>query len=95
VELHFADDRDSTGFGRHWYHAWRVGVPVWLVAVVAGVISGFGALRWHRSRRLTDPGRCPTCGYDLRATPDRCPECGAIPGTAAAGPPWQSVGGHS
>jgi hypothetical protein len=52
-------------------------MPIWVLALVLAMpaICGFG-LRARRRRRIRK-GLCPSCGYDLRATPGRCPECGA------------------
>jgi hypothetical protein len=37
----------------------------------------FTVIGWLiRARRRSKAGRCPNCGYDLRASPERCPECG-------------------
>ena len=45
-------------------------------------LGGVAALRTRRRIVLWaryQAGRCPHCGYDLRATPVRCPECGRKP----------------
>ena len=58
-------------------------VPLWLLLLASAVptVRYFWCNR--RSRRWSTAGRCPTCGYDLRATPDRCPECGTAAGAKA------------
>ena len=52
----------------------------WLVAAAAlypAVRLGGLAVRVARQRRWRRRNQCPSCGYDLRASPGRCPECGA------------------
>jgi len=54
-------------------------IPYWMPLTAAACLPA--ARLVHRSfrglrRRLRRAGHCPSCGYDLRATPDRCPECG-------------------
>jgi hypothetical protein len=51
-------------------------VPYWAIFITAGALPTRRA--WNariRQRRARD-GRCPECGYDMRATGKRCPECG-------------------
>ena len=60
-------------------------VPHWALVLATGTLPGIWLVAWRRRhRRAPSPGRCASCGYDLRATPDRCPECGAVPAKGAA-----------
>ncbi len=57
---------------------WRgylVGLSLFLIlpAVVIWVVRSIGA---RKRRGRIARGLCPSCAYDVRATPDRCPECG-------------------
>src|SRR5688572_2973996 len=54
-------------------------VPHWAVAASTSALPAAWLVRLRRELRNRMQGRCPKCGYDLRATPDRCPECGARP----------------
>jgi hypothetical protein len=61
----------------------ELAVPLWLLGGISAIAPAARLARGRRLRSRANSGRCPTCGYDLRATPDRCPECGAIPAAGA------------
>jgi len=57
---------------------WTVVAPFWLLVLLFlfGCAPGIWVCR--RRLKLRRAGCCPTCGYDLRASPARCPECGTV-----------------
>jgi hypothetical protein len=52
-------------------------VPHWAVLAATSALPAWSIVSTRRRRLALEQGRCPRCGYDLRATPERCPECGA------------------
>ena len=71
------------GWGPSYYPFVAVGLPAWLVALLAvtPLAVCYGAKR-RRSRRVAQ-GKCEHCGYDLRGSAGECPECGHPPSDAA------------
>ena len=71
---------DITGLRVGWY---SVLFPLWLPLCLFTLLPAIRLSR-HLKRRGKVNTLCPTCGYDLRATPDRCPECGVISASVSA-----------
>jgi hypothetical protein len=63
--------RRRVEYWRYWLRA-----PDWLIALILGFTPTFRIWKMMCRRERVVAGRCPVCGYDLRASPERCPECG-------------------
>jgi hypothetical protein len=61
-------------------------VPCWIPALLTAILPALwiARRRTRRRRNRAAHGLCPSCGYDLRATPGRCPECGTGPAVQRA-----------
>ena len=85
VDLPIWDTGFAAGLGfkyNRWRDGWAVLFPTWFAALATAMgFAAFALPSWRRRRagRKSRIGLCPSCGYDLRATPGCCPECGAVP----------------
>lgn len=72
-------ERVENDWGFPWTRRTTFEFPLWPFTVAFAVMP---LMRWTipliRRRAMRRAGRCPVCGYDLRASPERCPECGAV-----------------
>ena len=56
-----------------------VEVPFWALLMTLAAVPATWIRTYRNRRHRRAAGHCPSCGYDLRATPERCPECGTEP----------------
>ena len=59
-----------------WLMGWRIWIPYWLLVIIFMLLPIYAGYRRMRYGKRTATNCCPSCGYDLRASPERCPECG-------------------
>ena len=81
----FVGPRNRAGFP---YTIDETSVPHGLLCLITATLPAIACARLARGkrrRRRSRRGLCPSCGYDLRATPGRCPECGT-PAAASVNP---------
>lgn len=51
-------------------------LPYWALVLLFAGLPTIWLSKWVLRRRCSIAGLCPSCGYDLRASPEICPECG-------------------